>query len=462
MTGWPEAAAAAASMTFATALVMFVLYSVDDVALLVAFVAWRIVHRFRRRDRPLTAALLGGEPERRIAVLVPAWDESDVIQRMLRAMLDRYQYRNYRVFVGVYPNDPATRQEVESVAAGDARIACIVVARPGPTTKGDCLNQLYAAALNDGDQRGQPYEIFVLNDAEDVVPPLGLRVFSRFIPEMDVVQLPVLPLPVHWSNLTAWHYADEFAVAHARDMPLRAWLSGAVPSAGVGTGFSRRALARAASLNHGLPFSMTSLTEDYDLTMRIAAGGYPMTFVIDALFRPAEDRTGLPIDDAIGVREYFPRTFRRAVRQKSRWIAGIVLQGWAQLGWRHRAALQFFFFRDRKILFGYAATALGYISIALAAIVGLARGEWPDVIVTGPWIAVAVNGALALMILLLVIRAAFVWAVYGFVQAAWSPVRAVWGGAINILAAGRAIWIVSSQARPRWDKTAHEFPELTT
>src|SRR5512145_1569792 len=103
-------------------------------------------------------------------------------------------------------------------------------------------------------------------------------------------------------------------------------------------------MARAASLSHGMPLSMTSLTEAYDLTMRIAADGYPMTFVIDALFRPAEDRTGRPIDDAIGVREYFPRTFRRAVRQKSRWIAGIVLQGWAQLGWSHRAALQFFFF----------------------------------------------------------------------------------------------------------------------
>ena len=105
-------------------------------------------------------------------------------------------------------------------------------------------------------------------------------------------------------------------------MPVREWISGAVPSAGVGTGFSPRALERAAARNGGKPFSLTSLTEDYDTTMRLADGDTRYTFAIEALFRPAEDRTGRPINDAIAIREFVPRAVRRAVRQKGRWIVG--------------------------------------------------------------------------------------------------------------------------------------------
>jgi adsorption protein B len=461
MTGWADAVAAAATVTFTLAFALMVLYSVDDLLVLGAFLV-RDAAGPRRYGGALTSARLAGDPEQRVAVLVPAWDESDVIRRMLLAMLARYDYRDYRVFVGVYPNDAATRTEVEAVAAADARIACVVVARPGPTTKGDCLNQLYHAALRDAAVSARPFDVFVLNDAEDVVPPLGLRVVNRFSPAFDVVQLPVLPLRVHWSHLTAWHYADEFAVAHGRDMPVRAWLAGAVPSAGVGTGFSRRALALASDLHGGLPFSLTSLTEDYDLTMRLAGAGCRMTFVDEALFRPREDRTGRPIDDAIAVREYFPKTFRRAVRQKSRWIAGIVFQGWAELGWKGNAVQLFFLYRDRKIVYGYFAVLLGYVSIALAAAARALTGTPVNVVPPGPWGSVLADAFLALTILFLAVRAAFVAAVYGWVQAAWSPVRAVWGSVINLLAAARAVHVASARGRPRWDKTAHEFPDDVT
>ena len=57
--------------------------------------------------------------------------------------------------------------EVLSLAAEHPRIACVVVERPGPTTKGDCLNQLYEAARRDGETAGRPYDAFVLDDAED-------------------------------------------------------------------------------------------------------------------------------------------------------------------------------------------------------------------------------------------------------------------------------------------------------
>jgi hypothetical protein len=105
---------------------------------------------------------------------------------------------------------------------------------------------------------------------------------------------------------------------------------------------------------------------------------------------------------------------------------------------------------------------LGYISIALAAAARLGGAAPGDVMPGGRWGILLVWSSLIVSILFLAVRAAFAGAVYGLAASAWSPVRVVWGSAINLAAAMRAIWIVSSQARPRWDKTAHEFPDDVT
>ena len=80
-----------------------------------------------------------------IAVLIPAWDEAAVIASMLRASLKRFDYPEYRIFVGYYRNDPGTRAAIVSVA--DPRIEAVLVDADGPTTKADCLNHLYAALV---------------------------------------------------------------------------------------------------------------------------------------------------------------------------------------------------------------------------------------------------------------------------------------------------------------------------
>jgi adsorption protein B len=297
------------------------------------------------------------------------------------------------------------------------------------------------------------------------MPPLELRAINQFLPEMDVIQLPVLPIPVSAKYLTAAHYGDEFAALHARELPIREWFSGAVPSAGVGTGFSARALALAAAANDGQPFSLTSLTEDYDLTMRLGDCDTRHTFVVEALFRPAEDRTGRPIDDAIAVREYFPKKLRAAVRQKGRWIVGNALQGWQQLGWGKTWGRRYFYFRDRKVLVGHLATGLAGFSILCALVAWAGRWLWvgdtmyPRLVEPGGLVEALIRVSLVLAVLFLVVRAAFVGAVYGPAQAVLSIPRAIWGGWINFAASLRALYIFSTQKRPRWDKTTHEFPE---
>jgi adsorption protein B len=465
MTELLDAMTVGASWMLAVAAVIFIVYNIDSLALVITYVVWYVRHGRPSKRRPLSAAMLRQEPERRLAILLPAWDESGVIRRMLQANLRQLDYQNYKIFVGVYPNDPATQKEVAAVALNEPRIACVVVERPGPTSKGDCLNQVYAAACRDGEVSGKPYDAFVLNDAEDMISPLALRVLNHFLGDADVVQLPVLPLPSRPSELTAAHYGDEFAAMHAGDLPVREWLSGAVPSAGVGTGFSPKALRLAAERNGGLPFSLSSLTEDYDLTMRLADGNTRFTFAIEALFRPAEDRSGLPIEDAIAIREHFPRTLQGAVRQKGRWVRGIVLQGWQQLGWGKTWGARYFFFRDRKILVGHIATGLAGIAVVLTLLVWAARAwllgdtSFPRVVTPGSWVELLIRVTVGFMTTFLVVRAAFVSAVYGNVQAAWSVVRAVWAGWINFLSSIRAMWLFMTQRRPTWDKTVHEFPD---
>lgn len=99
----------------------------------------------RWRDRPHIVSTDVSRDHGWMAIVVPAWDEAAVIGAMLRDLTARLDYPCFRVFVGTYPNDPATRAAV--VAVGDPRIAIIGVDRPGPTTKADCLNALWRAVV---------------------------------------------------------------------------------------------------------------------------------------------------------------------------------------------------------------------------------------------------------------------------------------------------------------------------
>ena len=136
---------------------------------------------------------LNGLPEQRIAIMVPAWDESAVIAAMLESTCDRLQYANYDIFVGTYPNDEATQLEVARAAFDRPNIHRVVCPNQGPTSKADCLNWIVEAIKLREHETGERYDIFCLQDAEDVVHPLTLKVFNRFVPEYDLIQLPVIP-----------------------------------------------------------------------------------------------------------------------------------------------------------------------------------------------------------------------------------------------------------------------------
>jgi adsorption protein B len=200
----------------------FLLFAVNDLAVDLIYFArrmWRAIGIYSRHQRAYASYFVFNKNPGLIAVLVPAWDESAVIASMLKAMLRRLDYDNYRIFVGHYRNDPATAAAIASI--DDPRIEPVEVPADGPTTKADCLNYLYDALV--GYELGHDCEAkaIVLHDAEDVVHRYELRIFDGLIDRAAVVQLPVLPLPDPHSRWIAGHYCDEFAEAHLKELVVR-------------------------------------------------------------------------------------------------------------------------------------------------------------------------------------------------------------------------------------------------
>ena len=394
----------------------------------------------------------------RFAILVPAWQESAVIAPMLRSLLERVDHPDYRVHVGVYPNDPATAAEVRAV--GDPRLLLVETGQPGPTTKADCLNHLWRSVLAEEARSGRQVGAIVLHDAEDVVHPQELRLFARALAGHAMVQIPVIPLVERWGSLVAGHYLDEFAINHARDMVVRTALGAPVPSAGVGTAIRRDAM-QALDAGSGTPFDPESLTEDYEIGYRLHAMGFKA-----AMIRHRER------GELVAVHEYFPDRLDAAVRQKARWLNGIALSGWDRLGWTRQPMAAWMMMRDRKAIpmavvavAGYLILGLGLLAILAGRALGLPPGAGP--VMLDPQADRALLFLLGLTGLLLAWRLLFLiiatWRAAGPVEAMLAVPRAPVGNLVNALAAVRAFGRYrDAMARGEaiaWEKTAHRFPE---
>ena len=447
---------------------IFLVSGLGEILVDIAFVCWRLVRLLqpRRSHSDLQQENLDAKPEKPAIIMVPTWQESAVIGRTLETMVARLRYRRYHILVGVYPNDAATMAVVSAEAARYDNVHMVVLDHDGPTVKADCLNGIIAAAHCLEERLGERFEIYVNNDAEDFVPPYELKVLNHFIPTYDVVQLPVFPLPAAWYNFTAGHYMGEFAHQHLRDMSLREWLTGAIPTAGVGCGFSRRFVDASAEINGGLVFAVDSLAEDYEISLKMNHRGMRQLFVDTPVLPPAGEKHPRWADMLPAVREDFPSHFGAAVRQKSRWIIGIALQGWEILGWEGSFLERYMYFRDRKSLAANLVVAVGYfLMLATLAIWGwrswlLQDRHFPIQLEPYSWVAYVIWLNLALMAVQLCTRFMAVWIIYGFGTALLSPLRVVWGNIINMAATYRAValyWQARNRsARPAWEKTEHQ------
>ncbi|GAC1387853.1 MAG: glycosyl transferase family protein [Vulcanimicrobiaceae bacterium] len=448
-----------------TGVILFI-FRVDDFVFNLAFwgMAARRAIRMRNFEK-LTVAKLRSKPEQRIAIFIPCWQEADVVDRMLDFVCRSIEYRNYDIFVGVYPNDPDTIERVQHIAQTHSQVHAVINDDPGPTTKAQNLNAMFRgmAATEGRDQ----YQIVVLHDVEDIIHPLSMLMYNYLMPTKEMVQLPVFPLERPWHKWTAWTYADEFAENHMKDLIIREQIGGFVPSAGVGCAFSRAALEIVQMTSADL-FPSGTLTEDYQIALRLHTKGLKTIFVHQRLAATGKKHNATAAA-YVATRGYFPDTVTAAIKQKSRWVAGICFQAWHQTGWTGNFATRYGLYRDRKSIVANIMVLVGYIVVLLTLLMfgwhGLDANIYVPNVGHNPLVWAMLDFVLFMTLLELLQSAFFVAWVYGPLQGILSIFRPPIAGLINGVATLRAAYAWYQSRRTgeamKWSKTAHFFPTET-
>lgn len=431
----------------------FIVSAVDEAAFDFGYLWLRVTGRLREQIVARDAET--PELERLTAVFVAAWQEADVIGAMIAHTLKVWPQRRMTLYLGCYANDPETLAAAMKGAKGDPRVRIVVNDRPGPTTKADCLNRLYAALCDDEERSGVRFRSIVLHDAEDFVHPAALALIDRNLRDAAFVQLPVRPEPQAGSRWIAGHYADEFTESHAKSMVVRNAMGAAIPAAGVGCGFDRdllAALARARTgSTAGEPFAAECLTEDYELGLLVSRSGCKSRFL-----RVRDHLGGL-----VATRAYFPGRIEDAVRQKARWIHGIALQGWDRLGWFGGPVDVWMAVRDRRGLLTAVVLAAAYLLILIEAMLGLARlAGWQERLDLSPLATVMLELSFVALVWRVLWRFGFTASEYGLVEGLRSIARTPVANVIAIMAGRRALVAYVRSlvgAAPGWDKTVHSL-----
>ncbi|EIG1459230.1 phage adsorption protein NrfB [Escherichia coli] len=444
------------------AVIMFI-SGLDDFFIDVVYWVRRIKRKlsvYRRYPR-MSYRELYKPDEKPLAIMVPAWNETGVIGNMAELAATTLDYENYHIFVGTYPNDPDTQRDVDEVCARFPNVHKVVCARPGPTSKADCLNNVLDAITQFERSANFAFAGFILHDAEDVISPMELRLFNYLVERKDLIQIPVYPFEREWTHFTSMTYIDEFSELHGKDVPVREALAGQVPSAGVGTCFSRRAVTALLADGDGIAFDVQSLTEDYDIGFRLKEKGMTEIFVRFPVVDEAKEREQRKFlqhartSNMICVREYFPDTFSTAVRQKSRWIIGIVFQGFKTHKWTSSLTLNYFLWRDRKGAISNFVSFLAMLMMIQLLLLLAYESLWPDAwhflsIFSGSaWLMTLLWLNFGLMVNRIVQRVIFVTGYYGLTQGLLSVLRLFWGNLINFMANWRALKQVLQHGDPR-------------
>ncbi len=200
-------------------------------------------------------------------------------------------------------------------------------------------------------------------------------------------------------------------------------------------------------------FNDENLTEDYELGLRFYQMGLKTGFFNVKL---DGDRNSTRIATA----EFFPNKFWPAVKQRSRWIAGICLQNWKAHKWNGNLTTKYFMFRDRKPLISFMSTFLSYFVLLYFIYLGIgAAAGFDNTLVSGkisPVLMSLMMFNLVFMISKGFHRFVFTYSWYGFRYALASLFRLGIDTFINFFAIIRSISVFrKTKKQVVWDATTH-------
>ncbi len=444
---------------------------------------WDIYSLTKRRKYSksrLDFKTLRAEPPKLLAVTIGAWNESAVIEDVIENLLTSIQYPKsmYHLFVGVYPNDAETIAIVSELDKKHYNVHMIVNPLNGPTSKAQNINNVISKIKEFESVNNINFASITVHDAEDVVHPYELIVTNYLINKYAALQFPVFPLmqmPTlknFFSTLTTGTYADEFAENHYTTMVGRCSTGAFVPSAGTGLALSRKVFEYFDTEDI---FPDGSLTEDYRLSLTLHQKGLPMHYVLDSLPRVSKDNKILY--DYVATRSMFPDTFKKAVKQKTRWTLGITMQSVQFREIFQNNGLSFMarysIYRDLKAKVGNLLAFVGY-PILIYFIISLFI-PLPTIY---PMYSLSWYLCLIVTIFMLerqISRAFAIYHVYGFKMMFYAsllppliPIRTIWGNVINLVATLNAYKqkILNKKEKKKakatkkdikWAKTEHTF-----
>ena len=186
------------------------------------------------------------------------------------------------------------------------------------------------------------------------------------------------------------------------------------------------------------PFAADCLTEDYELGLLITRNGGRSRFL------RLHDASGA----LVATRSYFPASLDAAVRQKTRWIYGIALQGWERLGWTGRLVDIWMSVRDRRGPMTALVLGSAYLLVLIEAILAAARlAGWEGEAPVSPLLRLMLAVSFASFVWRAVWRFGFTSSEYGVAEGMRSVLRIPVANVIAILAARRAIFAYARSRR---------------
>ena len=252
---------------------------------LLCFYAFRYRRRLPKQGE--NEELLAKKPF--VSILIPTYNEENVVDRILRACTS-LSYENYEVVVV----DDSTDSTVEILRRWARHPRVKVIHRSH-------RRGWKGGALDEGLKHLDPRSEFVLVFDADFIPPEDViqRLLRRFLHDkIAAVQghhLPTLNAAENWVTRAArtiltWGYS--------LDYPGRAALGGAPQLGGSVVMIRRDVLERVGGFG-------TSITEDYDLSLRLYLHGYEVFY-----------------DESVRVPCECPSSFKHFLRQMCRWVEG--------------------------------------------------------------------------------------------------------------------------------------------
>lgn len=311
-------------LIFATLIIIF---SLDDVI-------WDLIYMYyslsgKLKEKKISVKNLEKVTPKLLAVVVAAYKEEDVLEQVIENLVRTQEYPMslYHIFLGVYPNDPGTKEIALNLSKRYPNIHVITHVLNGPSSKADNINNVIKNIFEYEKIKKFRFNGIIIHDSEDIVHPYEFMLENYLFETKEAIQIPVFPLQEmpKWSNffknMVTGTYADEFAENHFRTLNARNAMNAFVPSAG--TGFALRRDVLDSFKDHNI-FPVGSLTEDFKLSLQLKEKGFDVYYPLEKVYRlnyKKEEKK-----EYIATRSMFPKTFKAAVRQKTRWTYGITMQ----------------------------------------------------------------------------------------------------------------------------------------